>query len=60
MIGVQRMSTPHEHSKLSAKARNDLKWETHKDNIWSVYMDMKHTLKETMKIIEGTLHFTAR
>ncbi|KUJ17416.1 uncharacterized protein LY89DRAFT_718116 [Mollisia scopiformis] len=46
-------------SRLSAKARNDQKWETHKDNIRSVYMDMDHTLKDTMQIISHTYQFKA-
>jgi hypothetical protein len=60
MLGFQRMPTPYSSSKTPTKARNDRKWETHKDNIRSVYMDMDHTLKETMKIMGDTYHFTAR
>ena len=60
MHGLQRMPTSYPSSKTSTKARNDRKWETRKDDIRSVYIDMDHTLKETMKIMEDTYHFTAR
>lgn len=60
MLTLQRMPMPRPSSKLTTKERNDLKWETHKHYIRSVYMDTDHTLKETMKIIGETHRFTAR
>jgi hypothetical protein len=48
------------HRNFQLKTRNDQKWETRKDEIRRVYMDMDHTLRETMKIIEASHHFTAR
>ncbi|KAH8679581.1 hypothetical protein BGZ60DRAFT_512441 [Tricladium varicosporioides] len=59
MLGLQRIPTSHPSPKLSTKARNDQKWENHKDCIRNVYINRDHTLKETMKVIEDTYNFTA-
>ncbi|KAH6677575.1 hypothetical protein B0J14DRAFT_560363 [Halenospora varia] len=60
MLGIQRLSTPQPPSKLSTKERNDRKWESQKDNIRRVYMELDHTLKETMEVIQNVYHFKAR
>jgi hypothetical protein len=60
MLGLQKISMSRPAPKLSTKERNDQKWEIHKRYIQSIYMDTDHTLKETMKIVADTYHFTAR
>ncbi|KAE8447737.1 hypothetical protein EG329_010544 [Mollisiaceae sp. DMI_Dod_QoI] len=60
MTGLRGGSTSQRPPKPSTKARNDQRWERHKDNIRIVYMDMNHSLKETMEIIKNIYHFKAR
>lgn len=42
------------------KAKNDAKWDTHKEEIRRIYFEEKNTLPETMQRIEETQGFKAR
>jgi len=50
---------PREPQKGAVLSRNDQKWETLKQEIWTVYMMEKHTLPQTMLKIEQAHNFKA-
>jgi hypothetical protein len=50
---------PREPQKGAVLSRNDQKWESFKQEIWTVYMMEKNTLPQTMLKIEQAHNFKA-
>jgi len=46
--------------KLSTKARNDLKWDEHREEIRHMYVDQDSTLKQMMNAMQEKHGFKAR
>jgi Clr5 domain len=50
--GHTRAVTPGNPRQLRALERNNIQWEAHKDEIWSLYIGQDMTLKATMAWFE--------
>jgi hypothetical protein len=55
----EAMDPPQEPQKGAVLSRNDQKWESLKQEIWTVYMMKKNTLPQTMLKIERAHKFKA-